>query len=157
MKIVRTEDLINTDRHAKPTGCESIRLIVESDDMGFGVHKTLIPEGGPHHWHYPNHLEACYCVSGSAMLVNLDTGDSHFIIPDTIYLLDNHDNHTFEAFEDTVLISVFNPPVNGDEVHNENGHYPASAARKDKAQKIVRVCDECDSLYDAFDEVVELL
>jgi len=124
MKIVRTKDLENTERHARPTGCESIRLIVKDDKMGFGVHKTIIPKGGPHHWHYPHHLEACYCVSGQGMITSLSTGEKWFIDPDTIYLLDKNDDHTFEALTDVVLISIFNPPINGHEVHDENGHYP---------------------------------
>lgn len=126
MKIVKTKQIEGTERDVRPTGCRSIRLVVADDNMGFGVHKTLIPKGGPHHWHYEHHKEACYCVSGSAILTNLSTGEKHEILPDTIYLLNNHDDHTFEALEDTVLISVFNPPVNGSEVHDENGNYPLS-------------------------------
>lgn len=155
MKIVRTEDLIDTERHARPTGCESIRLVVEDDSMGFGVNETRIPKGGPYHWHYPHHLEACYCISGSALLRK--GKDKYFIIPGTIYLLDDHDDHTFEALEDTVLISIFNPPLNGNEVHDENGHYPDSQSKRDKAKKIVEICNSCDSSYDAFDEIMDLL
>jgi L-ectoine synthase len=48
---------------------------------------------------------------------------------DTVYVLDDHDDHTFETLEDTVLISVFNPPVTGAEVHDANGSYaPAEVA-----------------------------
>jgi len=75
------------------------------------------------HWHYTNHLEACYCVSGAGILVDLKTGEKHWIFPDHCYALDQHDDHTFQAIEDTVLISVFNPPVEGSEVHREDGSY----------------------------------
>ncbi len=85
--------------------------------------KTVIPKGGPHHWHYVNHLEACYCIKGRGELVDLATGIHHLITPDVVYVLDNHDDHTFEALEDTILISVFNPPLQGNEKHDENGHY----------------------------------
>tara|TARA_S200002703_G_scaffold91609_1_gene79079 strand:+ start:256 stop:636 length:381 start_codon:yes stop_codon:yes gene_type:complete len=122
--IVRTINKItNTDRHVKGVGFESLRLILAKDRMGFSLHKTIIPKGDAHNWHYKHHLEACYCVSGYGILTNLETCEKHVIEPDTIYILNQHDNHTFQAFQDTVLISVFNPPVVGDEVHQKDGSY----------------------------------
>lgn len=123
MKVVRTNQLEGTERDVKFTGGHSVRLVIEKDKMGFGVCKTYIPKGGPHHWHYPEHLEACYCLRGSGILRSLEDGTEHLITPDVTYLLDNHDDHTFEALEDTVLISIFNPPLVGDEYHDENGQY----------------------------------
>lgn len=105
------------------TGGLSTRLLTASDNMGFTVCKTVIPKGGPHHWHYTNHLEACYCIKGKGELTDLKTGTKHLIVPDVTYVLDNHDDHTFEALEDTILISIFNPPLTGNEKHNENGEY----------------------------------
>lgn len=107
-------------------GFTSFRLILASDNMGFSFHKTVIPKGPKRNWHYKHHLESCYCVSGRGILTNLETGESHEIKPDTIYLLDSHDNHTFEPLEDCVLISVFNPPVTGSEVHQADGSYSKS-------------------------------
>jgi len=106
-------------------GFTSFRFLLEKDGMGFSLHKTVIPKGEPQHWHYKHHLEACYCVSGKGWLVNLKTRERFYIVPDTTYVLDKHDDHTFQAIEDTVLISVFNPPVTGKEVHQEDGSYKA--------------------------------
>lgn len=104
--------------------------------MGFSLHKTVIPAGPPQHWHYKDHLEACYCVSGKGLLTNLRTGQYYAIQPDCCYVLDEHDNHTFEALEDTVLISVFNPPVTGREVHGADGSYlaPKEAVQQEAAK-----------------------
>jgi L-ectoine synthase len=44
-------------------------------------------------------------------------------VPDTIYALDKNDRHQFEAVEDTILLSIFNPPVKGSEVHKKDGSY----------------------------------
>jgi L-ectoine synthase len=107
----------------KFTGGVSIRLSNKSDNMGFSVCKTLIPKGKPNRWHYTNHLESCYCILGRGELVNLDTGDKYIIEPGVMYSHDKHEPHTFEAFEDTVLISIFNPPLRGDETHDKNGIY----------------------------------
>ena len=52
-----------------------------------------------------------------------ENGQKHIIEPDTIYFLDRNDNHTFESLEDVILISIFNPPVIGNETHNKDGSY----------------------------------
>lgn len=125
MKVVRLDDIRDSSRevHCPKGGFTSFRFLLARDGMGFSLHKTVIPAGLPQHWHYKNHLEACYCVSGKALLTNARTGQYWAIAPDTCYVLDKHDDHTFEALEDTVLISVFNPPVTGDEVHGPDGSY----------------------------------
>lgn len=119
MKIKR----INQIDPVQFTGGLSFRALLESDRMGFSIMKTVIPKGGPYHWHYVNHLEACYCIKGKGEIKDLKTGFKALIVTDTVYVLDNHDDHTFEALEDTVLISVFNPPLVGNETHDKNGHY----------------------------------
>ena len=123
MKIVRTKNLEGTDRDVKFNAGRSIRLILKKDNMGFSLHKTLINKGGPYHWHYTNHLEACYCISGSGVITDLKTEDIYKIVPGSTYILDNHDDHTFTAYEDTVLMSIFNPPCTGFEIHKEDGSY----------------------------------
>lgn len=123
MKIIEIEQLYGTKREVDGVGFKSLRAILAKDGMGFSMHKTIIQKGGPYHWHYQNHLEACYCVAGSGTLTNLKTSQKWEIIPDMVYVLDEHDDHTFEADETTVLISVFNPPVVGDEIHDEEGNY----------------------------------
>lgn len=126
MNVKSIFNLKNTEREVKGVGFTSIRVLLESDNMGFGMNKTLIPKGGPYHWHYKHHLEACYCIQGYGILTDLATGKKHEICPDEIYILDNNDDHTFEAIEDIILISVFNPPLKGNEVHKPDGSYSHS-------------------------------
>jgi L-ectoine synthase len=125
MKVVRICDIRGTDREVKcPQGSfTSFRALLASDGMGFSVHKTVLPPGPPQFWHYKNHLEACYCIAGKALVTEYDTGRQWLIYPDCIYVLDKNDRHTFQALEETVLISIFNPPVTGSEVHDEDGSY----------------------------------
>lgn len=104
-------------------GFQSFRAILAGDGMGFSMHRTVIPVGAPQHWHYKNHLEACYCISGHGKLTNLTTGQVFDILPHMVYVLDKNDDHTFQAILPVELISVFNPPVKGAEVHNEDGSY----------------------------------
>jgi len=125
MRVVDVAKLEGTERAVKcpKKGFTSYRALLERDGMGFSMHKTVIPKGSPQHWHYTKHLEACYCISGYGILTNLATGERHHILRDMVYVLDNHDDHTFQALDDVILISVFNPPVKGSEVHKEDGSY----------------------------------
>lgn len=125
MTVRSIKEIEGTDRdvHCPNGGFRSLRLLLAKDGMGFSVHKTIIPPGEPQHWHYTQHMEACYCIEGRGILTNLTTGEVHDITPDTIYVLDNHDDHTFQAIVPVVLISIFNPPVTGQEVHQADGSY----------------------------------
>lgn len=123
VKTVEETYLFEPDRVVKGVGFDSVRLLLEKDGMGFSLHKTIIPKGGPYRWHYKQHKEACYCIKGEGELINLDTGYKYIISPDTLYVLDDHCPHTFEAFEDVELISIFNPPVKGTEIHKKDGSY----------------------------------
>ncbi len=125
MKVIKLKDLENTDRQVTcPNGgFVSNRILLESDGMGYTMTKTVIPAGEKQYWHYKNHLESCYCVSGKGILTDVITGDEHVIEKDTTYVLDNNDAHFFQASEEVILICVFNPPLKGKEIHNADGSY----------------------------------
>jgi quercetin dioxygenase-like cupin family protein len=119
MKIVKLSDLNSVKC---PKGAfESFRYLLKKDSMGFTVTRTEIKKGGPYNWHYKNHLEACLCVEGSGQIKF--TEGSAEISPGTLYALDRNDNHFFTAHEDCVLVCVFNPGLEGNEVHGEDGAY----------------------------------
>ena len=126
MKISKVSDVLGTERHVEcpKGGFTSSRVVVASDNMGFSVNKTIIPRNGWQHWHYEEHVEACYCIEGRGWIKSLETGELHLIEPDTVYILDKHDDHMFKAETSrVVLISVFNPPLKGTELHDESGSY----------------------------------
>jgi len=127
MKIVRLSDLSNEKIVSCPKGgFISNRILTKSDNMGYSMTKTIIPPKGKQFWHYKEHLESCYCISGKGILTSEKTGAEFIIEPDVTYVLDKNDPHYFEAVEEVVLICVFNPPLQGDEVHGEDGSYIAS-------------------------------
>lgn len=119
MKIVN----VNNITGVKFNGGNSFRTVLQKDNVGFALMKTVIDKGGPYLWHYKNHQEACYCVSGYGQLQDLTNGNIYKIEPGVTYILDNHEPHKFTAFTEVVLISVFNPPLRGDETHDKNGNY----------------------------------
>jgi L-ectoine synthase len=124
MKVIKMKDLPAERKVSCPHGhFISYRGVLESDGMGYTVTKTVIPKGDPVLWHYKNHLESCYCVSGTGTLVNWETGEEYEIGPDSLYVLDKHDAHVFQAHETVTLICVFNPPLTGREVHQADGSY----------------------------------
>ena len=105
----------------------SHRLLLKKDGMGFSMHDTIIRAGTSTRMWYKNHLEAVYCVAGKGEIEDLDTGLKHVIEDGTLYALDKHDRHILHAETDLRLICVFNPPLTGREVHDEEGAYPALA------------------------------
>lgn len=125
MKIVSKDSLVGTEREVEcPKGSfVSLRYLLESDKMGYTLTHTNIPKGGPHRWHYKSHLETCLCISGKGVLKDLTSGVKYEITPGVAYVLNEHEPHTFQALEDTVLICIFNPPLKGREVHKEDGSY----------------------------------
>lgn len=124
MRIIKTEQLPD-DRKVEFHAGVSNRLLLADDGMGYTLTKTIIqPSAGKLFQQYRHHLESCYCVSGRATLTDGETGEEFEIIPDVTYVLDKNDAHWFEAHEETVLICVFNPPLVGNEVHDEDGSYP---------------------------------
>jgi L-ectoine synthase len=96
----------------------SHRLLTEADGMGFTVCETLVRKGTSSAIQYRRHLEACYCTGGSGEIITRD-GARFKLTEGTIYALDQHDAHHLVAsdYEDLKLISVFNPPLSGDEHH----------------------------------------
>ncbi len=105
----------------------SRRLLLAGDGMGFSLHDTTIRAGTATKMQYLHHLEAVYCVGGKGTLENLTTGEVHAIADGTVYALDQHDLHILRAEEDLRMVCVFNPPLVGPEVHDEDGAYPVLA------------------------------
>lgn len=125
--IVRTlEECINSERRVATDTWESVRMLLKDDNMGFSFHITTIYQNTETHIHYKNHLESVYCISGYGE-IEVVGGETYQIKPGTLYILDKHDEHFLRAFTgtDMVMACVFNPPITGAEVHDENGVYPA--------------------------------
>lgn len=121
MKVITKPLIVRGD------GFISNRYVLASDNVGYTMTKTVV-QPGVHHWHYKNHLESCYCVSGYGRLTNEITGEQFPIEPDTTYVLDGHEPHIFQCLEPVVLVCVFNPPLTGTELHDEKGVYPSKVS-----------------------------
>ncbi|MGB1905853.1 MAG: ectoine synthase [Spongiibacter sp.] len=124
--IVRTlEDCENSERKVNGGNWESVRMLLKDDNMGFSFHITTIFAGTETLIHYQNHLESVYCMAGNGEIETLADGKVYKIEPGTLYILDKHDKHLLRGgSEDMKMACVFNPPLSGKEVHDENGVYP---------------------------------
>jgi L-ectoine synthase len=127
MSVRDLNDASKTSRRVDSVGWNSVRLLLKNDGMGFSFHITTIYAGAELPMHYQNHLESVYCVAGSGSIEDLGSGAVHAINPGVMYALDKHDRHILRATTEMTMACVFNPPLNGKEVHDESGAYPLIA------------------------------
>lgn len=125
--IVRTlDECEGTERSVSTNNWKSVRMSLADDRMGFSFHITTIYAGRVTPIWYKNHLETVYCMAGSGEVETVDDGKVYPIEPGTVYILDQNDKHILRAGPaDMHLACVFNPPLHGQEVHDEDGAYPA--------------------------------
>lgn len=124
--IVRTTtEITGTDRDVADGTWRSKRIILAGDGVGFSFHETTIEAGSVNEFHYQHHVEAVWVIEGTGTLTDLENGQQYPLADGTMYLLNNHDRHRVTCDEQLRMLCVFNPPVTGREVHDENGVYPA--------------------------------
>ncbi|XOV85098.1 MAG: ectoine synthase [bacterium] len=127
MIVRKLQEARQTSRCIDTEKWESVRLLLADDGMGFSFHITTIRPTFVNRMWYQNHLEAVFCLSGRGRLTEVKSGAEHTIEPGVIYALDKNDQHELVAFETLTLACVFNPPLRGKEVHNEDGAYTLDA------------------------------
>jgi L-ectoine synthase len=128
MLVRQLNEIIDTERDIKAETWNSRRLLLAGDKMGFSLHDTLIHPGTETEIWYQNHLEAVYCIEGEGEIELIPDGPTYAISPGMMYALDENDRHLLRAKTQLRMVCVFNPPVTGQEVHDENGVYPAAAS-----------------------------
>jgi len=130
MIVRRLADILGTERDVGTDTWASRRLLLREDGMGFSMHETTIFAGTQTHIWYKHHLEAVYCVEGSGEVELIPSGEVFRIEPGTMYALNKNDEHWLraDAGADMRVVCAFNPPLVGDEVHDEQGVYAAADA-----------------------------
>ncbi|KAB7614636.1 ectoine synthase [Amylibacter sp. SFDW26] len=124
--IVRDiKSIIGSDHDVHGSGWNSRRLLVRDDGMGYTMTDTIVKAGTEMTLEYKNHLEACYCISGSGEIEDHASGQIHQLFKGVIYALDKNDYHTLRVHEgaDMNLICTFTPALTGQEVHGPDGSY----------------------------------
>lgn len=123
--IVRNKkDLINTAQHVETSAWTSTRLFVKKDGIGFSFHETINEAGIEQVLWYKNHIEMVFIAEGTAEIVDLATGETHLLESGSAYALKG-ERHIFRAITRVKSYCVFMPGLNGDEIPDEDGSYPA--------------------------------
>ncbi|MBK5189892.1 MAG: ectoine synthase [Methanosarcinales archaeon] len=125
--IVRNiEEIKGSEREvtAENNNWISRRLLLKRDGVGFSLNETIIYEGTETYIWYKNHVEAVYCIEGEGEVELVDDNKVYNITPGTLYVLNKHEKHLLRAKKRMRLVCVFNPPLVGSEVHQEDGSYP---------------------------------
>lgn len=118
------EDILGTENEIDGGNWISRRFLLARDKMGFSFHDTIIKAGTTTYIWYANHLESVYCIEGEGEIEDLTNGETHQIRPGTMYALNGHEKHNLTARTQLRMMCVFNPPITGREVHDEDGVYP---------------------------------
>jgi quercetin dioxygenase-like cupin family protein len=100
------------------------RFLTADDGVGFTFSDVSQQAGAEARLWYKHHWEANYILAGTGELEEVATGQRWRLEPGTIYVVGPDDRHIVRAATDLRLISVFNPPLRGDENHDADGSYP---------------------------------
>jgi L-ectoine synthase len=124
MIVRHLDDITGSDRDVVAPTFSSRRLVLAKDGLAYSLHDTVLYAGTTTRMWYRHHQESVYCVEGTGVLEDLETGEVHRISPGSLYVLDGHERHTLTAETDLRMVCVFTPALTGREVHDEDGTYP---------------------------------
>lgn len=124
MIVRHLSEIEDTDKDVRAKTWKSRRFLLKEDGMGFSMSDTVLYAGTETLIWYKYHLEAVYCIEGEGELEVLPNGPTYQITPGTMYALSEHEKHHLRAKTDLRVVCVFNPPLTGQEVHDEEGTYP---------------------------------
>ena len=100
------------------------RYLTKADDVGMTVSDLRAKPGGQATLWYKNHVEANYVIAGKGELTDLATGQTWPLVPETLYVVGPRDRHRVSNTDGLHILSIFNPPLVGDETHDADGAYP---------------------------------
>ena len=123
MDQLEAEGRVISISHGKAS---AVRLLTKSDGVGFSVSEARAHGHGSSDLWYKHHWEANYIRSGRGILEDRGTGERWDLAPGILYCVGPNDRHRITRDDDEGLriISVFNPPIEGGETHDEDGAYP---------------------------------
>jgi L-ectoine synthase len=123
--IVRTiDEITGTERDVETPHWRSKRVVLAGDGVGFSLHETVLEAGSVNDFWYANHIEAVWVIEGEGELTDKDNDVTYKLGPGSVYVLNGHEHHQLRPRTEMRTVCVFNPPVTGREVHDENGVYP---------------------------------
>jgi quercetin dioxygenase-like cupin family protein len=114
----------------------SARYLVADDGLGFSYNDTRTPAGMDARLWYRHHWEANYIIAGRGEVTHRETGEVVTLEPGVLFVVGPNDPHRVRVTENLRAICVFSPPLQGDEVHDEQGAYPPSGPIPDTDRRM---------------------
>jgi L-ectoine synthase len=105
----------------------AVRILTKADGLNFSISEARAQKPGQADLWYKNHWEANYVRAGTATLEDRTTGQRWTLEPGVLYCVGPKDRHRITREDARMrIISVFNPPLVGNETHDADGAYPPS-------------------------------
>ena len=99
----------------------TLRMLTRADGLGFSFSDVHFDAGASADLWYKNHWEGNYIVSGEGQVEDLTTGEVWELGAGMLYGVGPKDRHRVSARTDLHILSVFCPPLQGDEQHDADG------------------------------------
>ncbi len=121
----------------------SARFLTASDGMGFSYNENKVKGGTDlvvwlkHHW------EANFIVSGKGVVTDLTRQKTWALEAGVLYIVGPNDRHRLHLTEDECHVSIFCPPLTGNERFDSDGSYePSGPIEKTDRRMFVKRVDE---------------
>jgi L-ectoine synthase len=145
--FIRTlDELEKLGRIRFPVGNDtfrSARFLTAVDGMGYSYNENRAKKGTDlvvwlkHHW------EANYIIAGKGEVTDLTSGERWPVEAGVLYVVGPNDRHRLLLTEDAHYVSIFCPPLRGDERFDKDGGYEASGPiEKTDRRMFVKRADE---------------
>jgi L-ectoine synthase len=104
----------------------ALHMLTKVDNVGFGLSDVYLEAGTDAVFRQTNHWQANHIISGSGEVSDVTSGQTWDLEPGMAYYVGPKDRHRVRAHTDIHLLSVFSPPLQGDEQHDEDGAFAPS-------------------------------
>jgi L-ectoine synthase len=102
----------------------TVRMLTKADGVGFGFSDVRLAAGAEAILWHKHHWRANHVISGSGDVTDIATGQTWALGPSMAYNVGPEDRHRVRAHTDLHLLSVFSPPLSGDETHDADRGLP---------------------------------
>lgn len=134
MLVKAKEDIEGTgrDRWVGDGSAHVLCYLAEEDGCGFSFSNLEIAgDTSGMVLQYQHHVEVNLVLAGQGSLTSLDSGETWPVSPGTLYVVGPADRHTLTLKGPIRVISLFNPPIKGNEHHVDGGYPPSGAIPAD--------------------------
>ncbi len=123
MFVKRADEMRNAGKEMIVANGEArtLRMLTKADDIGFGFSDVNFAKGAEARLWYKHHWEANHILSGTGEVTDQTTGETWQLGPGVAYNVGPKDRHVVRAHTDLHYISIFCPPLVGNEQHDKDG------------------------------------